>query len=194
MSNSALIESLRSQAARDVEQLWTDARAEAGRHRTALAEIREQERGRIEQATEAELSRLRAEAAAQAAHRARELRAGAMLELGERLQRLARAALPRLRQEAQGRLFDALASELPARDWQRVRVNAADTGAAARIFPAAVIEVDPAISAGLEVECEDGAIRISNTLDARLDAAWPDLLPRLIAGLERRSASHGPAA
>ena len=87
-----------------------------------------------------------------------------------------------------------LACELPERGWQCVRVNPADADAAARRFPGAVVETDPGISGGMEVECEDGRVRISNTLEARLEAAWPDLLPRLIAELETRSPPHGLAA
>jgi vacuolar-type H+-ATPase subunit E/Vma4 len=114
--------------------------------------------------------------------------------LAERLLALARAGLPQLRGEQPARLFEALALELPPRRWQRVRVNPADAALAAQHFPDATIDVDPAISGGMELECEDGRIRVSNTLETRLDIAWTDLLPQLIAEAAVESHPHGTAA
>ncbi len=92
------------------------------------------------------------------------------------------------------RLFEALAREVPSRRWQRVRVNPADVAMAARQFPAATVEVDPAISGGMDLECEAGRIRVSNSLETRLATAWPDLLPGLIAEIAAGKPRHGTAA
>lgn len=193
MARSALIESLRSQAARDAEAVWTEVRAEAQRYREGLAAALAKERARLEQDAEAEARRLQEQGVAQAGFRAREVRTAAVLALAERLRMLAGVELIRLRDTAADRLFDALARELPQRRWQRVRVNPADAAVAARHFPGAAVDADPAVSGGMAVECEDGRIRIDNTLETRLEIAWPDVLPRLVAGLEARSPSHGPA-
>jgi vacuolar-type H+-ATPase subunit E/Vma4 len=107
---------------------------------------------------------------------------------------LAGSELPQLRGTTPARLFEALARELPERDWQRVRVNPADVADAGRRFPGASIEGAPAIAGGMELECDDGRIRVSNTLDTRLAIAWPDLLPELIAQVAARSPADGTAA
>jgi vacuolar-type H+-ATPase subunit E/Vma4 len=46
----------------------------------------------------------------------------------------------------------------------------------------------------MEVEAEAGRIRVSNTLEARLATAWPDVLPGLIAKVLAESSSHQPVA
>jgi len=194
MARSALIESLLAQADRDVQAVREAARAEAERHRAELASALDAERLRLEQDAAAEAGRIEAEGAATARHRAHEKGAEAAVALAERLARLARDDLPQLRGAMPERLFEALARELPGRRWQRVRVNPADVALAARHFPAAAVEVDPAISGGMDLECEDGRIRVSNSLETRLATAWPDLLPGLIAAIAAGSPGHGPAA
>lgn len=194
MARPALIDSLRDQAARDLEAVWEEVRAQAEHHRAELAAALEQQRARLDAASAAEARRLEEEGEAEAERRAREVRAGAAIALAERLLGLAQAVLPQLRGESAERLFDSLVREVPPCRWQRVRVNPADAALAARHYPGADVAVDPAISGGMELECEDGRIRISNTLETRLATAWPDVLPALIADLERGSHEHAPAA
>jgi vacuolar-type H+-ATPase subunit E/Vma4 len=194
MGRAALIESLRSRAVEDVDALWRDTRASAESHRRELTGVLEQQRaaGALAAAT---LSRkLEDDASAEARRRAREVRAEAMLALAGRLRSLASAELPRLRSEGGERLFAALAAELPRRDWDRVRVNPADRDLASACVPGAAVECDESICGGLEVEAEGGRIRISNTLETRLDTAWPDMLPGLIAGLLPESRDDRTAA
>jgi vacuolar-type H+-ATPase subunit E/Vma4 len=88
-------------------------------------------------------------------------------------------------------LFEALALELPPCRWQSVRVNPADAELAARHFPGAAVEADPAISGGMEVACDEGRVAVSNSLETRLATAWPDLLPGLLKDLAARGRDHG---
>lgn len=194
MARSALIESLRSQAARDAQAVWESARAEAERRRAELAMALEQERLRLDGEVSAEVARLEARGVAEAEHKARETSAGATAALAERLLQLARIELPRLCGPGRAALFDALAGELPSCRWQRVRVNPADVDLATRRFPDAAIETDAGVSGGLEVAGEDGRIAVSNTLETRLAIAWPDLLPALIADLTAEQRAHGTVA
>jgi vacuolar-type H+-ATPase subunit E/Vma4 len=194
MPRPALIESLRSQAGRDLEAIRAAAHADAERYRTELTAQLDAERARLERATAAEVRRVEADGAAVAGQKARQMRAAGTVTLAERLLGLAGGELPRLRGAAPARLFDALARECPHRDWQRVRVNPADVALAAARFPGASVEGDSAIAGGLELECEDGRIRVSNTLETRLAIAWPDLLPALIAQVALRSPADGTAA
>jgi vacuolar-type H+-ATPase subunit E/Vma4 len=102
------------------------------------------------------------------------------VDLAGRLHALALEALGGLRNETYGDLFASLTAEIPSGAWQRVRVNPLDRSLAERHFPLATIVCDPAIGGGFEVEAEEGRIRIGNTLETRLDRAWPDVLPALM--------------
>jgi len=183
MGRAELIESLRSRATEDVEALWRDARERAEAYRLELAQALEQQRMREAEAAAALARKLLDDATVEARHRARETRAQTALVLADRLYRLAVAELPNLRDASGPELFQALARELPQRDWQRVRVNPADREPARELFPAAEVVCDPDIRGGLDVEADAGRIRVSNTLATRLETAWPDLLPRLINDL-----------
>ena len=194
MARTALIESLRSQASRDVQAVREAARAEARRRQDELDEALTQERRRLDDTLAAEKRRIESQARAEAAHKAREASAGVAVALAERLLALAREELPGLAAGPRVELFDALARELPPCRWQCVRVNPADAELAARRFPDAAVEAEPAISGGLEVACDEGRIAVSNTLETRLAIAWPDLLPGLLADLATCGRDHGTAA
>jgi V/A-type H+-transporting ATPase subunit E len=107
--------------------------------------------------------------------------------VAERLGRIARASLPLLRGEDPGRLFASLTAELPPADWERVTVNPADAGEAKRLFPAAEIVADAAVAGGLIAVAAEGRLRIDNTLEKRLDRAWPEMLPLLMEELRREA-------
>lgn len=194
MGRAALVESLRGKATEDVAALWSDARAQAEAYRLELAQALEQQRVQQEKAAAALACKLREEATAEARHRAREIRAQTALVLADRLYRLAIAELTNLRNTGGAELFQSLVRELPQRDWQRVRVNPADRETARTHFPAAEVVCDPAICGGVEVEADAGRIRVSNTLETRLDSAWPDLLPNLINDLLAKSNAQRTAA
>ena len=194
MSREALIDSLRAKAAEDAEAIWRDARADAEKCRREMAQSLERRREERLQAAAAVARRLDDEATAAAQHLAREMRTNAAIVLADRLQQVARTELPALRGEAPERLFAALANELPDREWQRVTVNRADRDLARQRFPRAEIVCDEAVTGGMEVEAEQGRIRVSNSLETRLATAWPDLLPALIQDVLAQSHGHPPAA
>jgi vacuolar-type H+-ATPase subunit E/Vma4 len=194
MARAALIEALRSQAARDVAAAHESARSAAERRRAELAAELEQERLRLEQDVAAEARRVAAQGLAEAGHRGRESAAAATVTLAERLLTLALAELPGLAGPAREQLFAALARELPPCAWECVRVNPADAELAARQFPGAVVETAPGISGGVEASCAAGRIAVSNTLETRLVTAWPDLLPELLADLSVEASTRGTAA
>ena len=189
MTEPALIEALRRKAGEDVDAIWQVARADAARaeadHDRAI-EARRDAEALARHALTADLERT---TVATAERTARATRAAATAELAARMRRLAAAALPQFRNGAYEATFAALAAELPACGWERVRVHPDDVALASRHVPAAAVAVDSTTAGGLEVEAERGCVRVSNTLETRLAAAWPDLLPgmvsHVVADLER---------
>lgn len=119
---------------------------------------------------------------AEAGRAARRIRlAGAEL-LAERLLGVAHTLLPGLGAE-DPELFGRLAGELPPRTWETLRVNPADLAHAQALFPLARIETDPGISGGMEAWAPGRELQVVNTLEKRLERAWPELLPLLLEEL-----------
>jgi vacuolar-type H+-ATPase subunit E/Vma4 len=194
VSRAALIEDLRQKAAEDAEAVWRDAKSDAEKAKLDAARQIEEQRTSVSAEAAATARRLEEAAIAAADRKAREVLMTAAASLAERLRGLARAELARLRDEGAEALFAALAAELPPRRWQRVRVNPADLQFARTQFPKAEIESDASIAGGMAVEAEEGRIRVSNTLETRLDTAWPDILPGLVAGILQEYPGHRPPA
>jgi vacuolar-type H+-ATPase subunit E/Vma4 len=193
MSQAALIEALRRKGERDAEAIREDAKLRARAHKEDAARAIEEQRSRLTAETAAIAEESERLAVDEAQHEARRIRMAASTALAARLFRLACASLPQFRDEKYERLFAALAEELPARPWQSVRVNPADRRLAAARFAQAQVACDEAIVGGIEVEAEDGHVRISNTLQTRLQMVWPDILPRLIHHI-LAEASHEQSA
>lgn len=179
MPHPALVEAIRRRAADEVAALWQQAHADAEAVRAERARAIDATRVRARQALAAEAAERRRTARATADVEARRIRADMKAALSARLHAAAAAALPRVRARAGDTLFDALARELPDRPWQHVTVNPADRAAAQARFPNAAIAVDAGIAGGLIAE--GSGLRVDNTLERRLENAWPDLLPALMA-------------
>jgi vacuolar-type H+-ATPase subunit E/Vma4 len=194
VSRAALIDDLRRKAAEDAEAVWRDAKAEAEKARLDAARQIEEQRASVAAEGAATARQLEEAATAEAERKAREIRMTASAALADRLRGLAGAELERIRQEGAARLFAALASELPVFRWERVRVHPADQQIAHAQFPEAEIECDAGIAGGMAVETEEGRIRVSNTLETRLETAWPDILPGLFADILEESPDHRPVA
>jgi vacuolar-type H+-ATPase subunit E/Vma4 len=192
VSRAALIEDLRRKAVEDTEAVWREARAEAERCRLDAERQVEEQRKVLAKKVAAAARQFEEAANFEAARKSRELLAAASAELAERLHRLARTGLGRLREEGADGLFAALAAELPRRSWERV--NPADRHRAQAWASQADVVCDAGVAGGLEVEAEEGRIRVSNTLDTRLDTAWPDILPGLVAGILAEYPDDRPAA
>jgi len=189
VSRAGLIRTLRRGAAEETAALWRDTRAEADKLRLEAAHEIDAERLAAAQQAAATAQRIEQAATAAAEREARDIRMSARIALAERLHGLAIAELPNLRAQNPEKLFRALAAELPALAWQKVRVNPADETLARQHFPQARVECDTQISGGMETEAEGGRIRVNNTLEARLESAWPELLSGLIATILRETSN-----
>jgi vacuolar-type H+-ATPase subunit E/Vma4 len=190
VSRAGLIDTLQQEAAAETDAIWNDARAEADKLRLEASNAIDAERLATAQQTAAATRQIEQAAIAAAEREARDIRMTAATALAERLHRLALAELPNLRAQNPERLFVALAEELPALTWQKVRVNPADERLAELRFPQAQVECDAQISGGMEMEAEGGSIHVNNTLAARLETMWPDLLSGLMAAVLPKASSH----
>lgn len=183
MGFQELTDALRSDGEEKVRQIRQTTEAEAERIRAETADgIRELQADygrRQESAAAAESGIILAEAERQAAL----IRLEAEKVLAGRLYTLAHATLPQLRDDRYGELFTALVEELLPCRWETVRVNPTDSELAEASFPGAAVETDNGITGGMEVIAEGRKVRIDNTLEKRLERAWPELLPRLLNGI-----------
>lgn len=181
MSSKELIERLNREAEEQARTIRKEAEAGAERLR-AEARKRAEDLSLEYRAEEAEAVRERtAEITAKAEAEARATRQSATEELAGRLRAIAFSSLAELRASDYDRAFRALAAEIPAYDWEVVRVNPADEALASEIFPGTRVVCDSGISGGLESESKDGRMRVINTFEKRLERAWDEVLPRLIA-------------
>ncbi len=185
MGYAELIEALRREGEEKVSGIRSDAEAEADRLQgDVAAAIGRLKAEYAERRALLEAARAR-EILADAGRRGASVRLVAEIALADRLFRLACSSLHLLRVEGYDGLFAGLARELPPGRWRRVTVNPADVALAASHFPDAEIVPDPAVVGGMEVSEEGGGISVVNTLEKRMERAWPELLPELLRDIYR---------
>jgi V/A-type H+-transporting ATPase subunit E len=171
------IESIRRRAEEEIAALRAQQEKELDAVRELLAGKRaDAEREEVEpllRAAEIEALRIRDEACRQLAARLADLAKEALAA------RCAAAEYPEI--------FARLAAELQDVSWSMVRVNPRDLALARLHFPGAEIEADPAITGGFVAAGDGGRHRVVNTLERRLERAWPYLLPELLREVEEYS-------
>lgn len=184
MGEHELQEALREEAQARIRELWRAAEAAVARRRAeteeGLAALRG-EAARREATAVAAVCRT-VLTATRAEERRQRLAGEAQFE--QRLHALAVRLLPELCATERCRLWQALANELPAAEWQRVRVHPDDLLQAQRTFPAAEVTADSALGGGLVAETADGRIVVDNSLAGRLEQSWPALLTPLLAAAD----------
>lgn len=192
MAHTALIEAVQQKTAATVAAVWADARAEAARCRDdagrSIAQQREHHSIRLHAVTAAAAQAANADAV----RRSRRIRSEAKAATADRALAMAVAMLADLRDARYADRFHALANELPARDWARLVVNPADAPLAQARFPGSAVHCDAGISGG--VIAEDAALRVNNTFERRLSAAWPELLPAVMNDVLTLNQRSQPAA
>ena len=192
MPHSALFEAVQQEAAATVAAIWAEARTEAERRRVdadqAIGQRRDEHAARLRAVTAAETQAARADAAL----RARTIRSEAKAAVADRLHQLSVAALARFRDAAYPARFAALAGELPERNWTRIVVNGADAALARTRFGGCAVAVDDSLIGG--VVAEDDSLRVTNTFEGRLAAAWPELLPGVMTDVLDLAQRSQPAA
>jgi vacuolar-type H+-ATPase subunit E/Vma4 len=193
VSRAGLIERLQQGAREEAASCWTTVRDEAGRLRQDASRQIDIARDAIACQVAAEKLRIDLAATSAAERDARDIRMNALIALANRLHQLALAELPYMRTQDSEQIFCSLATELPDLKWDRLRIHPADQALAQRQFPDAQIECDAKISGGVDVEVQGGCIRVNNTLEARLETVWPEVLSTLVHAI-LSDASNDPAS
>lgn len=179
MAHAALIEAVQQKTAATVAAVWADARVEAARCRDDAGRSIEQQREHHSMRLQAVTAAAAQAANADAVRRSRRIRSEAKAAAADCALATAVAMLADLRDAKYADCFHTLANELPTREWARVVVNPADAPLARARFPGSDIRSDAGITGG--VIAEDDALRVNNTFERRLAAAWPELLPAVMS-------------
>ncbi len=183
MGRDELLETLRAQGEARSLAIWRKAEVEVARLQGEKDQTIDQMRRETAAGFESRAAEQARPILLQAEREARGIRCAARRELAERLYRLACENLDRLRDEGYPGLFAALAKELPAQHWSRIQVAPADGDLARSHFPEAEVEIISQLSGGLKGIDQSGRLQVDNSLDKRLERAWPRILPELLQAL-----------
>ncbi len=186
MGRRELLEALHREGRETMAAISGRSAAEEERLRTGSEERREKLRREHEQQRDLLCSVLQRTLRSRAAREAALIRLRAEHALSLRLHELARLCLKQLRRDGPEQLFRALAAELPAVPWHTAWTTPGDAVLASGHFPGASIIPDEALSGGVKAVTVDDSLTVDNTLEARLERLWPDLLPHLMAELRGR--------
>jgi V/A-type H+-transporting ATPase subunit E len=193
MSQRELLAALRQEGEDRIAALWQEAEKEVealrAENAAKLEALEAGRRGALAEEKEAISRPIFAKAAATE----QRLTLVAEERVAQRLRTLAEEHLPRLCSDPYDETFAALVAELPAASWARVTLHPDDRERGASFFPGALLRPDPAIRGGVEVETDEGRIRVVNTLDKRLERAWPEILPVLMKEVRRALGRTGTA-
>ena len=186
MGGTELKAALLREAENRARSLWQTAEAVVEERRRAVEkEISRNESEatkRLEEAAEAERKAILFSAQQKADDR----RLRATADLCERIKKLADRLLPQLAVQEGPALWTALLNELPDIAWGTVWVCPEDKSLAEQSLPGVRITEQSGLGGGLVVATMDGRIKVDNSLLCRLNRAWPDLLPKLIAEVYKR--------
>lgn len=182
-----LIDSLRSMTGEKIRAIQRESEQEADTIRAETAAALAQLRTEAGEKHSAAATQKIAQAVAEAGVRARAQRLAAEHELAQKLFLLGVSSLQRLRTMEYAATFARMAHELPELAWKIVRVNSGDGDLARTHFPEAKIIFDDDIAGGMDVMIEGERIRVINTLNKRLERAWQDLLPDLMADVRKEA-------
>ncbi len=189
MGCEELIASLKKEAEGKVREIWREAEEEAGKIEAGFS-LR-LEALRLKNASGSSSGEDRQKTLLNAGNRARAIRLVSEDRLSERLYVLAVSSLHLLREDGNGDIFQRLALEIPSFEWDSVKVSQNDLDIAKEFFRGAEIVADSNITGGMEAEAGEGRVRVANTFEKRLERAWPQMLPGLIADLKKEVMDDG---
>ena len=193
MGLEELINTLRKNEQKQIDDIWQQARAEADSIREqvaeAIAKITEEHADQLASACQKSVRGIVAEADI----KARKKKLFAYHGLDEVLHATALKQLPKLRELNYENVFAQLVKELPHNQWERIIVNPSDVNLAAEFFNKDIVQPDAAITCGLIALNAGGRIIVDNTFEKRLERKWSQMLPELIKRIEEKYGESEPA-
>jgi vacuolar-type H+-ATPase subunit E/Vma4 len=188
-----LINSLKKNGQKQIEDIWQQARAEADSMRKqtaeAIARITEEHADQLASACQKSVRVIVTEAEI----KARKKKLFAYQELDEVLRATALKQLPKLRELNYENVFAQLVKELPDGQWEKIKVNPSDVSLATKFFNKNIVQSDADINGGLIAVNAGGKIVIDNTFEKRLERKWSQILPELINNIEKKYGELEPA-
>jgi vacuolar-type H+-ATPase subunit E/Vma4 len=188
-----LINTLRKNEQKQIDDIWQQARAEADSIREqvaeAIAKITEEHADQLASACQKSVRGIVAEADI----KARKKKLFAYHGLDEVLHATALKQLPKLRELNYENVFAQLVKELPDNQWERIIVNPSDVNLATEFFNKDIVQPDAAITGGLIADNAGGKIIVDNTFEKRLERKWSQMLPELIKRIEEKYGESEPA-
>lgn len=180
MGREELIRDLHRKSGKRIKKLWQEAEARAAELRSARLKELEQLRAESVEGLEAVRERIATPMHHEADCAILAMEDAAMQQLAARLKTMLIERLPGLRQQDYAAVFAALAGEVPANRWEKVRVHPQDVELAGKYFPGAEIAADPGIIGGFIAEDAGNGCKVINTLEKRLERGWPAILPEVL--------------
>jgi len=181
-----LINTLKKNEQKQIDDIWQQARTEADSLRKqiaeAIAKITEEHADQLASACRKSVRVIVAEAEMMA----RKKKLFAYQDLDEVLHATAINQLPKLREHGYENVFAQLAKELPDSQWEKLIVNPSDMDLAAKFFDKNIVQPDTAITGGLIAVNAGGKIIVDNTFEKRLERQWSHILPELIKRIEEK--------
>ena len=192
MGLEELINTLKKNGHKQIEDIWQQARAEADsmRQQTAetIARITKEHADQLAAACQKSVKSIVAEADI----KARKKKLFAYQELEEILRAEALKQLSTLRELNYENVFAQLVEELPDGLWEKIMVNPSDVELATKFFNKDSVKPDPAITGGLIAVNADGKIVVDNTFEKRLERKWSQILPEIIKNIENEYGKFKP--
>ena len=186
MGLEELINTLKKNEQKQIDDIWQQARTEADSLRKqiaeAIAKITEEHADQLASACRKSVRVIVAEAEMMA----RKKKLFAYQGLDELLHATAINQLPKLREHGYENVFAQLAKELPDSPWEKIIVNPSDMDLAAKFFDKNIVQPDTAINGGLIAVNAGGKIIVDNTFEKRLERQWFHILPELIKRIEEK--------
>ncbi len=186
MGLEELINTLKKNEQKQIDDIWQQTRAEADSIRKqvaeAIAKITEEHADQLASACRKSVRVIVAEADM----KARKKKLFAYQGLDELLHATAINQLPKLREHGYENVFAQLAKELPDSQWEKIIVNPSDVDLAAKFFDKNIVHPDTAIVGGLIAVNAGGRLVVDNTFEKRLERQWSHILPELIKRIEEK--------
>lgn len=194
MGIQELLETLKKNEQKQIEDIWQAARAEAENLRQQVDKAIDAVSKEHAEQLAAACQRSRRSITSEAENETRSKKLFAYQSLEQALFNAAVKKLPLLRDQQYEKVFATLVQELPENNWEEIIVNPGDCELAAQFFPNEIIRSDKDVSGGLVAATAAGRITVDNTFAKRLERQWFRILPCLIEDIEKQYAEKESAA